>query len=112
MSQGRHEEGEALLLPALRTLESFGYRTAAAAGSVLGRARVFAGDYESGREMIERAGVLFDEAHWLAGSYEARVRLAEIAVYAGDVEQPRPLTSARVSNDRWRFPARTARRPG
>jgi len=87
VNQGRVEEAEALLVPAVRTLESFEYLVAAAAGMLhLGRARAFLGRYDDGVAMLRAAGAVFDDAQTLIGSIEARARLAEVSAVAGEIE--------------------------
>jgi predicted ATPase/class 3 adenylate cyclase len=87
VNQGRLAEAEALLVPAVRTLESFEYLSAAAAAMLqLGRVLAFTERTEQGMTTLRTAATIFDDAHSLFGSLEARARLAEIATHAGDLD--------------------------
>jgi class 3 adenylate cyclase/tetratricopeptide (TPR) repeat protein len=88
--QGRLEEAVALLTPARRTLESFGYPWATAnATAQLGRALAFLGDRDGGLVLLRTAVATFDElgAHYEA--LEAYTRLAEILVFDGQLVEAR-----------------------
>jgi class 3 adenylate cyclase/tetratricopeptide (TPR) repeat protein len=82
-NQGRLDEAVALLVPARRTLESFGYRTMIASTTAqLGRAHAFREDLEGGLAMVRDAIAGFDEIGSRFEALEARARLAEILVFA------------------------------
>jgi class 3 adenylate cyclase/tetratricopeptide (TPR) repeat protein len=84
VNQGRLQEAEALLGPAVRTLESFENLTfAGSVGLHLARARAFLGDYDGGATMLRGIAFVSDVAHMLVISVDARARLAEISVHAG-----------------------------
>jgi class 3 adenylate cyclase len=89
-NQGRLDEAMALLIPAQRTLESFGYRQLAAmTDMMLGRASAFNGELEGGLTRVRAAGLVFDEIRSHIESLEARGRLAEILVFAGRLDEAR-----------------------
>jgi class 3 adenylate cyclase len=91
-NQGRLEEAMALLVPAQRTLEAYGYRLAAAmAGLQLGRASAFNGDLEGGLALVRAAGSTLDEINSHLESFEARARLAELLVFAGRLDEARTI---------------------
>ena len=82
VNQGRLEEALALLGPARRTLESYGYRAATAwAEMCLGRATAFHGDLEGGIALERSALDHFDEIGSHMESLEACTRLAEVLVF-------------------------------
>jgi tetratricopeptide (TPR) repeat protein len=82
-NQGRLDEAVALLAPALRTLESFGYRVLMGAVEThLGRTRAFLGDIDGGLATIEAGAGTLEEIGSHYESLEARARLAEVLVYA------------------------------
>ncbi len=82
VNQGRLEEALALLGPARRTLESYGYRRATAwAEMCLGRATAFHGDIEGGIALERSALASFDEIGSHVESLEACARLAEVLVF-------------------------------
>ena len=84
VNQGRLDEAVAVLAPARRELESFGYRMMTAAASMqLGRAYVFLGDLDAGLAMVRAAAETFDEIGSQIESLEARARLAEVLVFEG-----------------------------
>ncbi len=75
VNQGRLDEAVAVLAPARRELESYGYRMMTAAATMqLGRANVFRGDLDTGLAMIRAAGETFDEIGSHIESLEARAR--------------------------------------
>jgi class 3 adenylate cyclase/predicted ATPase len=81
-NQGRLDEAVALLAPARRTLESFGYvGLTASVAAHLGRTRAFLGDLEGGLETIEAAARTLDEIGSGYESLDARARVAEVLVY-------------------------------
>jgi class 3 adenylate cyclase/tetratricopeptide (TPR) repeat protein len=87
-NQGRLDDALALLVPAQRTLESYGYRIGAAgAGMQLGRVMTFNGDVASGLILVRDAGSVFDEINAHMESFEARARLAEVLVYTGRLDE-------------------------
>jgi tetratricopeptide (TPR) repeat protein len=89
-NQGRLDEAMALLVPAQRALESYGYRlVAASAGIQLGRASAFKGDLEGGLALLRAAGSICDEINSLVESLEARARLAEVLVFASQLDEAR-----------------------
>ena len=82
VNQGRLEEALALLGPARRTLESYGYRAATAWTEMcLGRATAFHGDLEGGIALERSALASFDEIGSHMESLEACARLAEVLVF-------------------------------
>ncbi len=82
VNQGRLEEALALLGPARRTLESFGYRAATAWTEMcLGRATAFHGDLEGGIALERSALASFNEIGSHMESLEAYARLAEVLVF-------------------------------
>jgi class 3 adenylate cyclase/tetratricopeptide (TPR) repeat protein len=82
-NQGRLNEAVALLVPARRTLESFGYRGMIAYTMMqLGRALAFHGDLEGGLAMLRNSIASLDEIGAHFESLEARTRLAEVLVFA------------------------------
>jgi class 3 adenylate cyclase/tetratricopeptide (TPR) repeat protein len=97
VNQGRLEEGLALLGPARRTLESYGYRAAIAwAEMCLGRATTFHGELETGIALVRSALAHFDEIGSQMESLEACARLAEVLVFASRfAEAEEALTLAR-----------------
>jgi tetratricopeptide (TPR) repeat protein len=91
-NQGRLDDAMALLVPAQRTLESYGYRIGAAgAGMQLGRVITFNGDVASGLILLRGAGSVFDEIKAHIESLEARARLAEVLVYTGRLDEARDV---------------------
>jgi tetratricopeptide (TPR) repeat protein len=83
-NQGRIEEAVAVLAPARRTLESFGWMGPTAnAATQLGRALAFLGDCEGGLALLRSAVAIFDEigAQW--EELEAQTRIAEVLVFDG-----------------------------
>jgi class 3 adenylate cyclase/predicted ATPase len=97
-NQGRLDEAMALLVPAQRTLESYGYLLAAAmAGMQLGRARAFRGDVEGGLALVRAAASMCDEIDSHVESLEAWAHLAEVLVFAGQLAEARTaLAEARA----------------
>ncbi len=82
VNQGRLEEALALLGPARRTLESYGYRAATAWTEMcLGRATAFHGDLEGGVALERSALAHFDQIGAHMESLEACARLAEVLVF-------------------------------
>jgi class 3 adenylate cyclase/tetratricopeptide (TPR) repeat protein len=82
VNQGRLEEALALLGPARRTLESYGYRAATAWTEMcLGRATAFSGDLEGALALQHSALAGFDEIGSRMESLEACARLAEVQVF-------------------------------
>jgi class 3 adenylate cyclase/predicted ATPase len=82
-NQGHLDEAVALLVPAGRTFESFGYRLQAGHTSLqLGRAKAFLGDVEGGLSMMQTAVASFDDIGSHFDTLEARARLAEVLVFA------------------------------
>ncbi len=82
-NQGHLEEAVALLAPARRDLESFGYvGLTAAVGTHLGRARAFLGDVDGGLTTIQAAAGTLEEIGSHYESLDARARVAEVQVYA------------------------------
>jgi class 3 adenylate cyclase/tetratricopeptide (TPR) repeat protein len=82
VNQGRLEEALALLGPARRTLESYGYRFATAYTEMcLGRATAFEGGIDTGIALVRSARASFDEIGSHMESLEACARLAEILVF-------------------------------
>jgi class 3 adenylate cyclase/tetratricopeptide (TPR) repeat protein len=87
VNQGRLAEAEELLVPAQRTLESFGFREMSAwADMQLGRARAYQGSGEAGEAAIRAAAATFDDIDNLTSSVEARAVLAEVLVSAGALD--------------------------
>ena len=87
-NQGRLDEAIALLVPARRVLQSYGYRMMSAMAAMqLGRAAAFSGDLDEGLAMVRSAGATFDEIGSHIESLEARARLAEILVFGGRFAQ-------------------------
>jgi class 3 adenylate cyclase/tetratricopeptide (TPR) repeat protein len=85
VNQGHLAEAEAILVPALRTLESVdNTANIAYAGTQLGRARAFLGDVDDGRGRVETAVATYDQIRSRGGAVEARARLAEVLAFAGD----------------------------
>jgi tetratricopeptide (TPR) repeat protein len=83
-NQGRLDEAVALLTPARRTLESFGYLgLTAAVAAQLGRTRAFLGDVDDGVTIIREATATLDEIGSHYELLEARARLAEVLAFAG-----------------------------
>ena len=97
VNQGRLDEAVAVLAPARRELESFGYRMMTAAASMqLGRACVFLGDLDAGLAMVRAAAETFEEIGSHIESLEARARLAEALVFGGRLaEAEAELSQAR-----------------
>jgi class 3 adenylate cyclase/tetratricopeptide (TPR) repeat protein len=82
-NQGRLDDAVALLVPARRTLESFGYRGVTAYATIqLGRALAFGDDLEDGLAMLQGGIGSLDDigAHFEA--LEARAQLMETLVFA------------------------------
>jgi hypothetical protein len=97
-NQGRLDEAMALLVPARRTLESFGYvGLTAAVTTHLGRTRAFLGDVEGGLATIETAAVTLKEIGSHYESLDARARLAEVLVYARRL--PEALTALQLARE-------------
>ena len=98
VNQGRLEEAVALIAPARRELESFGYRMLTAAAEMqLGRATVFLGDLDGGLALVRAAADTFDEIGTHSESLEARARLAEVLVFGGRFAEARTaLAQARA----------------
>jgi tetratricopeptide (TPR) repeat protein len=90
INQGRLDEALALLVPAQRTLESYGYRLAAAGtGMQLGRALAFNGDVEGGLTLLRAASSVLDEINAHIEACEAGARVAEVLVYADRLVEAR-----------------------
>ncbi len=88
--QGRLEEAVAILAPALRTLESFGWPLiAGGTAAQLGRALAFLGDCDGGLVLVRSGIVILEEigAHFEA--LEAHTRLAEVLVFDGQLTEAR-----------------------
>jgi class 3 adenylate cyclase/tetratricopeptide (TPR) repeat protein len=82
VNQGRLDEALALLAPARRTLESYGYRAATAWTEMcLGRATAFHGDLEGGIALERSALAHFNQIGSHMESLEACARLAEVLVF-------------------------------
>jgi class 3 adenylate cyclase/tetratricopeptide (TPR) repeat protein len=82
-NQGRLDEAVSVLVPARRTLESFGYRIMFAHTTLqFGRAQAFLGDVEGGLAMIRAAIAGFDEIGSHFDSFEARIKLVEVLAFA------------------------------
>jgi class 3 adenylate cyclase/tetratricopeptide (TPR) repeat protein len=82
-NQGRLDEAVALLAPARRTLESFGYLVLmGVVDTHLGRTRAFLGDVDGGLATIEAGAQKLEEIGSHYESLDARARLAEVLVYA------------------------------
>jgi class 3 adenylate cyclase/tetratricopeptide (TPR) repeat protein len=95
VNQGHLADAETLLVPAVRTLESFEFRAAAASAMLhLGRAHVFSGDVETGQMIVDRATAILLDARWLGGALEARVRQAEVAAFAGRLDDAQDALAA------------------
>jgi hypothetical protein len=91
-NQGRLDDALALLVPAQRTLESYGYRLAAAAAGVqLGRALAFNGDVEGGLTLLRAASSVLDEINAHVEACEAGARVAEVLVYADRLVEARSV---------------------
>jgi class 3 adenylate cyclase/tetratricopeptide (TPR) repeat protein len=89
-NQGRLDEAVAILAPARRTLESFGYPVMSAGTAMqLGRAKAFLGDLEGGLDMMHAALTTFDEIGSHFESLEARARLAEVLTFGGRFPEAR-----------------------
>jgi class 3 adenylate cyclase/tetratricopeptide (TPR) repeat protein len=100
-NQGRLDEAVELLVPARRTLESFGYRAAIAYTAMqLGRARAFYDDVEDGISMLRTAIVSLDEIGSHFEALEARTCLVEVLVFAARFPEARAELS--VIRDRQR----------
>jgi class 3 adenylate cyclase/predicted ATPase len=83
-NQGRVEEAVALLVPARRTLESFGWTVmTAVAATQLGRAMAFLGDSDGGLALLRSAVATCEEIGADYEALEAYVRLAEVLVFDG-----------------------------
>ena len=97
-NQGRLDEAVAILAPARRTLESFGYPVMSVGTAMqLGRAKAFLGDLEGGLDMMHAALTTFDEIGSHFESLEARARLAEVLAFGGRFPEARDeLAKARV----------------
>jgi class 3 adenylate cyclase/tetratricopeptide (TPR) repeat protein len=84
VTQGRVAEAIAMLAPALRTLESFGFPVATGTAMLhLGRARSLTGELDEGVALIEKAAALFDKVNVPIASLEAFARLAEVLYVGG-----------------------------
>ena len=84
VNQGRLEEAEAMLVPARRTLESYGHGALSALAQMhLGRARAFLGDVDNGLETVRSAAATLDQAGAPIELLEGLCRVAEILVFAG-----------------------------
>jgi class 3 adenylate cyclase/tetratricopeptide (TPR) repeat protein len=91
-NQGRLDDALALLVPAQRTLESYGYRLAAAgAGMQLGRTLAFNGDVEGALTLLRGASSELDEINAHIEACEARARVVEVLVYAGRLDEARDV---------------------
>jgi hypothetical protein len=64
---------------------------AAMAGIQLGRASAFKGDLEGGLALVRAAGSTFEEIGSRVESFEARARLAEVLVFAGQLAEARTV---------------------
>jgi tetratricopeptide (TPR) repeat protein len=84
VAQGRLDEAVELLVPAIRTLESFGVVIAAAQAKLpLACARAFLGEYDAGMDLLDAAQRTFDDVQIPALSIDVLVRRAEIFAFAG-----------------------------
>jgi hypothetical protein len=94
-NQGRLDDAVSVLVPARRTLESYGYRIVFGHTTLqLGRLQAFLGDIEDGLAMMRAAIAGFDEIGSHFDSFEARVRLVEVLTFAEQyVEACAELTS-------------------
>jgi class 3 adenylate cyclase/predicted ATPase len=89
-NQGRLDEAAALLAPARRTLESFGYvGLTASVAAHLGRTRAFLGDIDGGLAALEDAAGTLEEIGSGYESLDARARVAEVLVYAQRLPEAR-----------------------
>ena len=76
------EEAVAILVPARRTLESFGWPVATATATTqLGRALAFLGDSEGGLVLLRSAVAICDEIGAPYEALEGYTRLAEVLVF-------------------------------
>ena len=90
VNQGRLREAEAVLAPARRALDSFGYRAYAAVAEIhLGRARAFLGDVDGGLAIIGSAVNTLAEIGSPIESLDALSRVAEVLVFAGRLPEAR-----------------------
>jgi tetratricopeptide (TPR) repeat protein len=90
--QGRLDDAVALLGPARRTFESFGYRTMIAWTEMcLGRAIAFRGDLEAGIALERSALAQFTEIGEHMESLEACTHLAEVLVFGGMLVEARDV---------------------
>jgi tetratricopeptide (TPR) repeat protein len=89
VGQGRLAEAEALVEPALKVLESFGFRSIGAALTHLGRARAFQGALDDGLVLLRSAVETAERFQVLVASFEAQAHLAEVLVFAGNFEAAR-----------------------
>jgi class 3 adenylate cyclase/tetratricopeptide (TPR) repeat protein len=89
-NQGRLGEAVALLVPARRTLESFGYvGLTAAVATQLGRAQAYLGDVDAGLATLDAATTTLSEIDSHYESLDARARIAEVLVFAGRFPEAR-----------------------
>jgi tetratricopeptide (TPR) repeat protein len=100
-NQGRLAEAEALLVPALRTLQSCGYSQMVAYTTMhLGRTKWFLGEADSGEELLRTAIAIFDDIGAPVDGVEARARLAEALLSGGRLQEARQvLEQARARED-------------
>jgi len=87
-NQGRIEEAIALLAPARRTLESFGWTASIAnAKTQHGRALAFLGDCDGGLALLRSALALCDEVEARYEALEGQTRVAEVLVFDGRLSE-------------------------
>ena len=83
-AQGRLEEAEELLVPAVRTLHAVGDRGNHAAATLqLGRTRSLLGRLDDGIELLESAIEMFERLEVRGGAAEAWARIAEVHLVNG-----------------------------
>jgi len=86
INQGRIEDAETVLVPALRTLRATGaVPNIVVAALQLGRARAFLGDLDEGVALLLDAATMCDDIRALVGSVEARARIAEVNAFAREI---------------------------
>jgi class 3 adenylate cyclase/tetratricopeptide (TPR) repeat protein len=83
-AQGHLEEAEALLVPAVRTLQAVGDRGNIAAATVqLGRTRALLGRPDQGIELLQSAIEMYERLEVRRGAAEAWARIAEVHLVSG-----------------------------
>ncbi len=87
-AQGRLEEAEELLVPAVRTLQAVGDRGNLAVATLqLGRTRALLGRLDEGLKLLKSAIEMYERLEVRGGAAEAWARIAEVHLVSGALEE-------------------------